>query len=207
MRGLICQNKYYYIACFLFVIIGAVILLFSSKIDVTLWINSHYSDFLDNLFLFVNEIGTLWFAIVVIFAICLIRGWKTALNACACFLGTTLITSFGKYILFPGTPRPTVVFDSIIPLRLVEGVIQLQTESFPSGHTSSAFAIFTFLALILPYKKWHIFLAFIALSIGYARMYLSQHFITDVYTGMIIGITATTVIYWLMSEKIIAGKK
>jgi membrane-associated phospholipid phosphatase len=61
--------------------------------------------------------------------------------------------------------------------------------------------MFTFLALVMPYKRLHFIFAVIAGLVGYGRIYLSQHFITDVYTGMIIGVIVTTVIYRLTYEK------
>ena len=200
MRNIIRQNMYYFFSFFLLVITGGIILATTSKEEITLWVNAHYSDLLDKIILIIDKIGTLWFSLFTLIMLWTLKGKKVLLNASICFTSVMLITMFTKYILFPGTLRPTLHFEDATVLRLLEGVIQLKTESFPSGHTSSAFAIFTFLSLILPKKHWHILFALIAASVGYARVYLSQHFITDVYTGMIIGVIVTTIIYWLFTN-------
>lgn len=74
-------------------------------------------------------------------------------------------------------------------------------SSFPSGHTMSAFAIYSFLILILPSKKRIIFpLLLIALGVALSRVYLVQHFFVDVYAGGLIGIFVAVFFYWLQEK-------
>lgn len=60
--------------------------------------------------------------------------------------------------------------------------------SFPSGHTTAAFATAT--ALSLTYKKWYVTVPSYAYAsfVGYSRMRLGMHYASDVLGGMIIGI-------------------
>ena len=59
--------------------------------------------------------------------------------------------------------------------------------SFPSGHTSSAFAIATSMSLVFP--KWYVVAPsyLYACAAGYSRMHLGVHFPSDILAGAIVG--------------------
>jgi membrane-associated phospholipid phosphatase len=71
---------------------------------------------------------------------------------------------------------------------LIEGVKIHHWQSFPSGHTMTAFAFASASLFIL--KKAQLSLTFLlgAMLVGYSRMYLFQHFPRDVFAGSIFGI-------------------
>ena len=78
-------------------------------------------------------------------------------------------------------PRPQVTYPDI------EAFESERTMSFPSGHTSVAFATATSLTLICP--KWYVIAPsyFWACSVGYSRMNLGMHYPSDVLAGAITG--------------------
>lgn len=61
------------------------------------------------------------------------------------------------------------------------------SPSFPSGHTTTAFATAT--AVSLSFPKWYVIVPSYlwASSVGYSRMYLGVHYPSDVLAGLIIG--------------------
>ena len=118
--------------------------------------------------------------------------------------------------------RPVSVFEhhGHVLLPLVQGVDMHHSNSFPSGHASTFFVFFTCCALILAYhyrrtnnqlstrKRYIIRLTMLALltmaALGaYSRVYLSQHFMSDVCVGSIIGFTAPCLIFFFARNKIL----
>ena len=67
--------------------------------------------------------------------------------------------------------------------------------SFPSGHTSSAFAMAT--AVTLSTKKWYIAVPsyLYACGVGYSRMRLGVHFPSDILGGMVVGIGSSLLVW------------
>ena len=78
--------------------------------------------------------------------------------------------------------------------------------SFPSGHTSSAFALATSLSLAFP--KWYVIAPsyMYACAAGYSRMYLGVHYPSDVLAGAIVGVGSTVLSHYLQ-RKICARPK
>ena len=95
----------------------------------------------------------------------------------------------------PGDKYP----DEIFPRTATHG------HSFPSTHTSLAFATAT--TLSIEYKKWYITApAFVwAGFVGYSRMYLGKHYPSDVACGALIGTGSSFFSYWL--NKKLFGKR
>jgi len=78
--------------------------------------------------------------------------------------------------------------------------------SFPSGHTSSAFALATSLSLACP--KWYVVApSFVyACAAGYSRMHLGVHYPSDVLAGAIVGAGSAVLSHYLQ-RKICARPK
>ncbi len=122
------------------------------------------------------------------------NGYKSAIT-----IGFALATTTGlKYLV--NRTRPFKEYPNDIIQRDNVGL-----ASFPSGHTTAAFATAT--AMSLSYKKWYVTVPsyLYAGFVGYSRMRLGVHYPTDVLGGMIIGIGAGLLTWKL--DKIINRKK
>lgn len=133
-------------------------------------------------------------------------GWATLLASN--LLLTTLIVQPIKHIVH--APRPLTWFAENMPevtLPLVEGVRMNYWLSFPSGHTTTFFALFFCLSIILcaeniKGKYFLSFLCFVSATFGaYTRIYLSQHFALDIFAGILIAVVSTLILYIFLVKK------
>ncbi|HEU4718905.1 MAG TPA: phosphatase PAP2 family protein, partial [Bacteroidia bacterium] len=88
-------------------------------------------------------------------------------------------------------PRPFVTYPDIIKKT------KAGSKSFPSGHTSSAFALAT--SVSLAYPKWYVIAPSYAwaCAVGYSRMRLGAHYPSDVAAGALIGAGCAWGCWWL----------
>jgi len=110
-------------------------------------------------------------------------------------LSASAITTSLKYSI--DRTRPFVTYPDIVK-RSTGG-----SPSFPSGHTSSAFALAT--SVSLQYPKWYVVApAYIwASSVGYSRMYQGVHYPSDVLVGAIIGTGTSWLCHYLNNKYIL----
>ena len=99
-----------------------------------------------------------------------------------------LLSQVIKYF-FP-SPRPAVFFREMgQSFYEIPGVTLMKSmASLPSGHTASAFALFSVLVLMNPRSKWNVLWLILAVAVGYSRIYLGNHFLIDVLCGAVIGV-------------------
>lgn len=146
------------------------------------------------------------FSIYPVMPACVIGTWShgfatknTDLKRSAFKQGITMCLAVGittslKYAV--KRERPFVQYPNDIEKRDHVGAL-----SFPSGHTTAAFATAT--ALSLSYKKWYVTAPAYAYAgfVGYSRMRLGVHFPSDVLVGALIG-TGCGLLTWQLDKVI-----
>ena len=200
MKNIFRTAPEFYILYIIFLIVSSALLLIYGKAAVEIWCNSHNSALLDKFFAVYTNVGDGLFATVVCLAFLFYRmGYGVMLaisNIAAGFLA-----QFLKRVVFYDAVRPRVYFSGIYDLHFAEGVDVLSANSMPSGHTATAFATFLCLAIFTKNSFLRILFFFLALLVGYSRMYLSQHFLTDIMVGSMVGV-AVVIAYYLYHQKI-----
>lgn len=173
-------------------------ILSTNKIELHLFINQWHSNAADFFFKYYTHVGgSVPFFVIVGF---LFYKYRMALF----LLISQLITALFTYPLkkFFDVDRPRRVLESLdIEFYRVEGVKLHGSNSFPSGHTTSAFALFFALTIIVKNPLLKILFFVLALLAGYSRVYLSQHFTEDILAGSILGVLSVYIAYIVFYKK------
>jgi membrane-associated phospholipid phosphatase len=126
---------------------------------------------------------------------------KLIRNACVAIAAYALnsgITVAMKYSI--NRTRPFITYSDIVKKS------PTGSPSFPSGHTSSAFAAATSLSLM--YQKWYIIVPSIcwAGTVGYSRMHLGVHYPSDVLAGALIGAGSAWLTHYVNKKLILKSR-
>jgi membrane-associated phospholipid phosphatase len=161
--------------------------IYSQNIDIELLrsINLNRNVILDNTFIGISSSVTPLFigTPAVMLGIGLIKK-DTAIVINSLFVGASVFSSIVVSTVLKKAVNRTRPF---ITYPEIEKMISASSSSFPSGHTSRAFALAT--SVSLAYPKWYIIAPSFAWAgaVGYSRMHLGVHYPGDVFMGAIVG--------------------
>lgn len=155
------------------------------ELGILNWIQHIFSSEIGNAFwtfiTHLGDAGIIW----IIFTICLIIYPKTRKIGIICAISLALSFIFTNLIL-------KNLFERVRPFNYEDVRLLIQTPkdySFPSGHTSAAFA-FAFVAIKerLRINKINLFVpaTILAILIAFSRLYLFVHFPTDILGGVLV---------------------
>jgi membrane-associated phospholipid phosphatase len=164
-------------------LISSVIFLFN-KDAANLYLAQINNPILDELFYYSTIMGEALFIAPVIFILIISnigRGIFLIFNTTL----ATLITAILKLLFNEGRPMTYIQdFEMVSQHAFWEIHSSL---SFPSGHTTAAFALFISLGILSKNRLLILFYIILAIIVGTSRIYLFQHFFIDVFFGALIG--------------------
>ena len=160
------------------------------------------SDFWVDIFLWITVLGKeavlLYLAAVVSIILWLYKKRAEAVSLWIAVLGAGLFTLLGKTFLHHARPG------GFIPVYFED------SSSFPSGHAALALAFYGYLTSFLwreIFKKWVARIVVLVIgivlagAIGFSRLYLGVHYLSDVLGGYLIGL------FWLFISDSMMGWK
>ncbi|WP_375443684.1 phosphatase PAP2 family protein [uncultured Fibrella sp.] len=180
--------------------VGTLMLLYTKE-QLIRFINEHNSPIGDALFPYLTYLGDGGF-VIVIGVLVLVLNRRAGWLILASFAVSGLISLFLKLIVFPERLRPVRYFEhSNWEYHLIKDLHINEYNSFPSGHTTSAFALFSMLAFLWRRKAWGWLGTLLAAIAGYSRVYLFQHFVEDAFVGSMLGVLTSVGLVLLYQKR------
>lgn len=182
---------------FITVLFGGFLLSYD-KADSFIILNPCHNSVLDIIFRITTFLGDGIFIVALAVLFFILRRKRLSIFILSSYGFSGLIVQLLKHF-FPAD-RPKLYFENhLVHYEYFLNDITLHTiNSFPSGHTTSAFALAAALSFTSKNKSASLVYLIIAMLVGYSRIYLGQHFPEDVIAGSAIGVFSAVVCYWVI---------
>ena len=196
MKKLIQENRYFFIPYLVFLLACIILLASYPKAELHILLNKANSPFFDIFFKYATWLGN-GAVVAVLFIILIFVSYRYAFAFLTGSLATALVVNLFKKVIFHNMYRPSKYFElyETYKLHFVEGVKLHSLQSFPSGHTATAFNLFIMMAFIVKNNTLKFLFFIMAALVAYSRVYLSQHFIMDITAGSVVGVTVMALIF------------
>jgi membrane-associated phospholipid phosphatase len=189
------KNRLFFLGYGLMLLVVGILQLVYTQEQLMQWINIRNTPTADLLFPYITYLGDGVFFVFVCLIV-LVYNRRIGGIALASFALSSLASLFLKTIVFPNSPRPLLYFEhSTYQYHIIKGLEIHSYNSFPSGHTTTAFALFCLFAFLDERKSRSLFFLLLAFLTGYSRVYLFQHFVEDAYVGSLVGTISSIIVY------------
>lgn len=147
---------------------------------------------------FFDEFGNIWVSIFIFSFLC--EYDKEKRKHIHLFLIAIFISTLSYMLIqhITGKLRPAAGNGAVTYLPLFHGFWMSGGLSFPSGHTTFAFCMATFLSYLYPKRKQLFF--GIASACGISRVVFKAHFFSEIYAGALLGYTVMAVVIYILLE-------
>ncbi|MCE9540608.1 MAG: phosphatase PAP2 family protein [Bacteroidetes bacterium] len=200
VKAIFKTNVSFLVPYILFIVLGALLIVINTKTETHLSFNTLHSSFFDIFFYYITNLGDGLMMLLTVIILLAVK-YRYAVIVALSNITASIITQLLKQTVFNEIVRPKKFFEGIHDLYFVPGVENHLYYSFPSGHATCAFSLYFALALLVENKVLKLCLFFVALLVGYSRIYLSQHFFEDVYAGSLIGVCTTFAVYYSIEKR------
>ena len=184
------QKKHFIIAVVLSISLAASLFSMSmlwGKNEAFLYLNANLGLLADKVFEYSSYLAEGWIWIPYFIVLVGLYKKDTAFILMN-FLISTLLTQFGKNYIFDTAMRPMARGLDATQIHTVPGVEIHSLNSFPSGHTATAFTLFLLTTYLFP-NKYALSIGIVyAIVCGYSRVYLAQHFPLDLAGGIFVAL-------------------
>jgi membrane-associated phospholipid phosphatase len=195
------HNKIYFGGLIIILITSIFFLVLNGKEAAFISLNSYHPFYLNVFFINFTFMGDGVFALCLVAAIIYyFKKRKLGFALLYSFLISGLAVQIIKNIV--NSTGPKLYFEAGTYLNFINDVTLGGHAGFPSGHTASAFAIATVLALMMKNKKLQLLILMAAILVGYSRIYLAQHFLVDVIIGALLGTVSGILSFYLVQNRI-----
>jgi membrane-associated phospholipid phosphatase len=197
---LVKQNLLFFVLFVFLVTAASGISITHTKINCFIELNTLHNHLLDVFFITVTYLGD-GSVIILISAIIILlwRQYRLGVQLLLAYMVSGILVQLLKH--FFTAPRPKTIISDLNYHYFISGITHSGWNSFPSGHTTSIFAIVTVLTLFFKNSGACLLLLITALLVGYSRIYLGQHFLEDVIAGSILGVTTGLFVYCITLNK------
>lgn len=161
-------------------------------LSVFQWVQTIHGGFLDKLMVIITTLGEngIIFIAIALALLCT----KKYRKAGVAIIAALLVMEVGNNLILKtifARPRPFNLDPTVYSwwhevYKFPDLVSRPTSYSFPSGHTSSAFA--AGIALLWYDRKFGIPLTIFAAVMGFSRIYVEVHYCTDVLIGALVGV-------------------
>ncbi len=174
----------------------------NAQLGISLWINQYHNVVFDFLCLNGTYLGDGWLIVITSLLLYYFNP-RLALAILLAYAISAGFTQLLKLFVFSGKHRPMWFLEQMqqVQYYFVDGAEKNYNNSFPSGHTTSAFAVFSIIALLYPKNIIQVLCLFLAVFTAFTRIYLLQHFLIDTCVGATIGVLGAYFVFYILLEK------
>jgi membrane-associated phospholipid phosphatase len=185
----------------LFLVLAFCCIFYFQKGDLILYFNANRHFATNYFFLMTTQLAEFPFIISIFVILLFVRFGNAFIFVVTWAISGVLAQSLKRFF---DMPRPAAVYDEGILNKVGQSLLHHQ-HSFPSGHATTAFALFLCLALMKKNNFWQLLFFILALATALSRVYLLQHFFVDIVAGSLLGVCTAILVFVSINSSNIFG--